>query len=137
MQKTREKKIRVGIATDIGAGTSYSLLQTLSEAYKVMQLQGQKFTPWDALYLATLGGARALSLDHLIGNFEPGKEADFVVLDPQATLLQARQFNRAENSADLLFSLIVLGDERSISHTYVEGRLVHERAGNKENFQEK
>ncbi|MBU8871427.1 MAG: guanine deaminase [Gemmatimonadales bacterium] len=134
MQKAREKKIRIGMATDIGGGTTYSMLQTLSEAYKVMQLQGQRFTPWDAFYLATLGGARALSLDHLIGNFDTGKEADFVVLDPQATPLQTRQFKRAENSADLLFSLIVLGDERSISHTYVDGCLVHERPVKEKTF---
>ena len=127
MQQARDKKIRVGMATDIGAGTSYGILQTLSEAYKVMQLQGQRFSPWDALYSATLGGAKALSLDHLIGNFDLGKEADFVVLDPQATALQTRQFKQAKTPADLLFSLIVLGDERSISHTYVDGRLVHER----------
>lgn len=127
MQRARDHGVRVGVATDIGAGTTYSMLQTLGEAYKVMQLQSQRFTPWDALYAATLGGAQALSLDHLIGNFDPGKEADFVVLDPQATPLQARQFLRAENTMDLLFSLFILGDERSISHTYVDGRLVHER----------
>jgi len=125
------------MATDIGAGTSYGMLQTLSEAYKVMQLQNQKFTPINALYSATLGGAKALSLDHLIGNFEVGKEADFVVLDPEATELQARQFKRAGSSADILFSFMVLGDERSISHTYVDGCLVHERSHNTDNFQEK
>lgn len=137
MQQANERNIRVGLATDIGAGTSFSMLQTLSEAYKVLQLQGQKLTPWNALYSATLGGAKALSLDHLIGNFNPGKEADFVVLDPQATTIQARQFKKVKNTADLLFSLIVLGDERSISHTYVDGCLVHERSGQPENIQEK
>lgn len=127
-QRARDHGIRVGIATDIGAGTTYSILQTLGEAYKVMQLQQQRFTPWDALYTATLGGARALSLDHLIGNFDPGKEADLVVLDPQATRLQARQFRLTGDTMDSLFRLLILGDERSISHTYVNGRLVHERS---------
>ncbi len=130
MQKSRAKNIRVGLATDIGGGTSYSMLQTMSEAYKVMQLQRQNLSPWDALYCATLGGAKALSLDHLIGNFDVGKEADFVVLDPQATALQAQQYNRVESLADLFFSLVILGDERSISHTYVSGSLVHERSVN-------
>lgn len=128
MQKAREKNIRVGMGSDVGGGTSFSMLQTLSEAYKVMQLQGQRFSPWDAFYLATLGGAEALSLDHLIGNFDSGKEADFVVLDPQATALQARQYERITDPADLIFSLIVLGDERSVSHTYVNGCLVHKRS---------
>ena len=134
MEKAREKKARVSLATDIGGGTSFSMLQTLSEAYKVMQLQKQRFTPWDAFYSATLGGARALSLDHLIGNFDQGKEADFIVLDPKASVLQAQQYKKIEKLADLLFSLFVLGDERSISSTYVDGCLVHERFENNETF---
>ena len=134
MQKAREKRIRVGMGTDIGAGTTYNMLKTLGEAYKVMQLHRQRFAPSEALYSATLGGARALSLDHLIGNFEMGKEADFVVLDPQATVLQARQFEKADNPAEIFFSLMVLGDERSISHTYVDGCLVHERSVKEKTF---
>lgn len=127
LEQALARKIKIGMATDIGGGTSFNMLRTLSEAYKVMQLQSKSFSPWDALYLATLGGAKALSLDHLIGNFDIGKEADFVVLDPKATTLQARRSEKSKDVADLLFSLIVLGDERSISHTYVDGRLVHER----------
>ena len=83
--------VRVGLATDVGAGTSFGLLQTLNEAYKVLQLNGQSLPPLRALYLATLGGARALYLDDRLGNFSPGKEADFVVLDPAATPLMARR----------------------------------------------
>jgi len=127
LNHARDKKVRVGMATDIGGGTSFNMLQTLSEAYKVMQLQKQKFSAYEAFYAATLGGARALSLDHVIGNFTVGKEADFVVLDPGATLLQAKRSEISGNIADLLFNFIILGDDRSISHTYVDGRLVHER----------
>ncbi len=137
MKQARKLGIRVGIATDIGAGTSFGMLRTLSEAYKVLQLQNQSFSPWDAFYSATLGGAKALSLDHLIGNFALGKEADFVILDPQATELQRRQYQRADSLADILFSLMILGDDRSIYHTYVDGRLVHDRSSSTENFQEK
>jgi guanine deaminase len=122
-----EKKIQVGMATDIGGGTSFSMLKTLSEAYKVMQLQQQKLSAYEAFYLATLGGAKALSLDHAIGNFNVGKEADFVVLDPAATVLQAKRTEKSKNIADLLFSLIILGDDRSIFHTYVDCKLVYER----------
>ena len=122
-----DKKMNVGMATDIGGGTSFNMLQTLSEAYKVMQLQKQNFSAYEAFYLATLGGAKALSLDHVIGNFSIGKEADFVVLDPAATVLQAKRSEKSKNVADLLFSLIILGDDRSIFHTYVDGRLVHKR----------
>ncbi len=127
MQQAKDSRVRVGMATDVGGGTSFSILHTLSEAYKVLQLQGQEFTPWDALYFATLGGAEALSLDHVIGNFDIGKEADFVVLNTEATDLQAKQRHRTE-MADIFFNLIVLGDERNISHTYVGGYLVHERS---------
>lgn len=127
--RARRHGIRVGVATDVGGGTSFSMLRTLGEAYKVVQLQGQKLTPWDAFYTATLGGARALSLDSFVGSFEAGKEADFVVLDPQATPLQARQYRQEQDPADLVFGFFVHGDDRSISHTYVGGRLVHERSG--------
>ncbi len=125
--RARRHGIRVGVATDVGGGTSFSMLRTLSEAYKVVRLQDQKMTPWDAFYSATLGGARALSLDHQVGSFDVGKEADCVVLDPQATDLQARQYRQDRPVEDLFFSFITHGDDRSISHTYVGGRLVHER----------
>ncbi|MEA3467691.1 MAG: guanine deaminase [Thermodesulfobacteriota bacterium] len=130
LNHARDKKVKVGMATDIGGGTSFNMLQTLSEAYKVMQLQKQKFSAYEAFYLATLGGAKALSLDHLIGNFTIGKEADFVVLDPAATTLQAKRSEKSKNVADLLFSLIILGDDRSIFHTWVDGNLVYERIKN-------
>ncbi|MEL6855092.1 MAG: guanine deaminase, partial [Cyanobacteria bacterium J06607_13] len=83
--KDPAQPIKIGLGTDIGGGTSFSLLHTAGEAYKVAQLQRQTLTPFQALFLATLGGAQALSLDALLGNFTPGKEADFIVLDPQAT----------------------------------------------------
>ena len=130
LNHAREKKIKVGMATDVGGGTSISMLKTLGEAYKIMQLQKQKLSAYEAFYLATLGGAKALSLDHVIGNFSIGKEADFVVLDPAATALQAKRSEKSKNIADLLFSLIILGDDRSISHTYVDGKLVYERKRN-------
>lgn len=125
-----EKNISTGIASDIGGGTSISLLETLTDAYKVMQLQKQNLSAYEAFYLATLGGAQALSLDQKLGNFDIGKEADFIVLDPEATTLQAMRTKKSKNIADLLFSLIILGDDRSVFHTYVDGNLVYERNTN-------
>lgn len=119
--------VRVGLATDVGAGTSFSMLQTLNEAYKVLQMNGQKLSPYRAFYLATLGSARALYLDDRVGNFEPGKEADFLVLDPAATPLMARRMERAEDLAERLFVLMMLGDDRSVAATYVMGALAQER----------
>ncbi len=119
--------MRVGMGTDVGAGTSFGMLQTLAEAYKVAQLQGQRLSPYRALYLATLGGARCLRLDGAIGNFLPGKEADFVVLDPAATPLQERRVRRAREWPQRLFSLMMLGDDRSVVATHVLGEPRHRR----------
>jgi len=85
--KAREYPLKVAIATDVGAGTSLSLLANPDEAYKVAAFNDHKLSPFQAFYLATLGGAKSLSLDDKIGNFMPGKEADFVVLDFSATPL--------------------------------------------------
>ena len=120
-------KVNVGLGTDVGAGTSFSLLHTLNEAYKVMQLQGAKLSPFKSLYLATLGGARALRLEDKIGNLQPGSEADFVVLDFNATPLLAYRMSQATNIEEKLFVLMTLGDDRTVSETYSAGRMVHKR----------
>lgn len=114
-------RLRVGIGSDVGGGTSLSLLQTLGEAYKVLQLQHQNLPPARALYLATLGGARALYLDDRIGNFTPGKEADFIVIDPAGSRLSQRRLRSSGDAADALFALLYLGDERHIAETFVNG----------------
>lgn len=122
-QQAFEAGVRVGIGTDVGGGTSFSMLRTLDEAYKVSQLAGRKLAPLRAFYLATLGGATSLYLDDRIGNFDVGKEADFVVLDPAATPLLARRLARAETLAEKLFALMVMGDDRAVHATHVLGRL--------------
>ena len=117
----------VGLGTDIGAGTSFSQLQTLNEAYKVLQLQGQTLAPYKARYLATLGGARALYLDDRIGNLQPGKEADFVVLDYKATPLLDYRLSQAKTLQERLFALMILGDDRVVKETFAAGESVHRR----------
>lgn len=118
----RGSGVRVGLATDVGGGTSFSMLRTLSEAYKVLQLQGQPLPPLRGLYLATLAGAEALYLDDRIGNLVPGKEADFVILDPRATPLLARRIERADTIDERFFALTMLGDDRAVAAVYVLGR---------------
>jgi guanine deaminase len=113
----------MGIGTDVGAGTSFSILETLNEAYKVVQMDHAKLSALDGFYLATLGGARALSLDDKIGNFLPGKEADFVVIDPLATDLLKMRFQDGGPLEHQLFALMMLGDERHIAATYIAGKL--------------
>jgi guanine deaminase len=117
----RRHGVRIGLGTDVGAGTSLSMLHTQADAYKVVQLQGGRLSPLSALYHATLGGARALYLDERIGNFEPGKEGDFVVLDLAATPLLARRVEHAATLTERLFALAMLGDDRSIAATYLMG----------------
>jgi guanine deaminase len=123
LQSMVDAGIRIGLATDVGGGTSMSMLRTMSEAYKVLHLQGQSLPANRALYLATLGAATALHLDHAIGNFEPGKEADFIVLDADASHITARRAASAESLDELLFALIFLGDDRNITATYVGSAL--------------
>ena len=123
----RRHGVHVSLGTDVGGGTSFSMLRTLHEAYKVLQLAGQTLDVFDAFYLATLGGARSLALDSHIGNLTPGKEADFVVLDPAATPLLARRFGRARNLEEQLFVLMMLGDDRTVASTYVLGERAHAR----------
>jgi len=119
--------VRVGIGTDVGAGTSLSLLQTLGEAYKVGQLRGQALDPFRALYLATMGGARLIGIGEKVGALQVGQEADFVVLDCAATPLLAHRTTGA-SLHDRLFALQILGDARAIVRTYVLGRLAWARS---------
>ncbi|CAM3429568.1 guanine deaminase [Rouxiella silvae] len=128
LQTSWQKRVRLGIGTDVGAGTTFNMLQTLSEAYKVGQLQKYRLSAFEAFYHATLGGARALHLDDKIGNFDVGKEADMVVLDPSATALQQLRSGNSKTLAERLFVLMTLGDDRNIYRTLVDGKVVYQRA---------
>jgi len=127
LTRAENKKVNVGFGTDTGAGTSFSLLQTINEAYKTQQLRGHPLSALKSLYLATLGGARTLDLDGVIGNFEPGKEADFVVLDYRSTPILALRLERCNRLADKLFVLAILGDDRAVKATYVLGKEAYRR----------
>lgn len=131
--KSPETPVKVGLGTDVGAGTSFSILQTANEAYKVAQLRRQKLSSFKALFLATLGGAKALSLDDRIGNFDIGKEADFLVLDLRSTPLMAYRNPEAiatnlEELADQTFALIMMGDDRAVHSTYIMGELAYSKS---------
>lgn len=128
LTKAEQKNIRVGLGTDVGAGTSFSQLQSLNEAYKIMQLQGKKLSAFKGLYLATLGGAESLSIQDKVGNFESGKEADFVVLNWQPTELQKLRQQHSTTLEDKLFALMLLGDDRNVESTYVAGQQVYQQS---------
>jgi len=117
----------VSLATDVGGGTSFSMLVTMNELYKVGRMSGVHLAAQRMFYMATLGGARALQLEGTIGNFSAGCEADFIVLDPKATPLLARRSATTDSLEEQLFALAMLGDDRSITATYSAGVCVHTR----------
>jgi guanine deaminase len=120
--KARKFQTRMGIGTDVGGGSSFSMLQTLKAAYKAATIQNLKLSPLESFYYLTLGNARALSLDDKIGNFVVGKEADFIVLDLECTPLITSKMAQAKSLEDQLFNLLVLGDDRAIHATYILGK---------------
>lgn len=128
LNKTWQQQVKVGLGTDVGAGTSFSLLQTVNEAYKVQQLQGDKLSAFESLYHATLGGAKALDLDDKLGNFNVGKEADFVVLNIKPTALQQLRQSRSKSLEDSLFALFTMGDDRNIEATYIYGQKAYSQS---------
>ncbi|MBU2981299.1 guanine deaminase [Lentibacter algarum] len=117
----RAKGIESGIATDIGGGTSYSMLQTLNEGYKVLQLQQQQMHPYTAFDWITRGNAEVLGLRDDIGTLEAGSAADMVVLDAGATPEMRLRQERVESLAEELFLLMIMGDDRAVAQTYVAG----------------
>jgi guanine deaminase len=116
--------VNVGFGSDIGAGTTFSMLSTINEGYKTQQLRGDILSPYQSFYLATLGGAVALDLEGTIGNFKAGNEADFIVLDYHATPLMDRRIKHCMNLTEKLFILSMLGDERHVKATHIMGELV-------------
>ncbi|RNC94848.1 MAG: guanine deaminase [Oricola sp.] len=113
--------IQSAIATDIGAGTSYSMLQTLNEGYKVLQLQSQSLHAMRGFHWMTRGNAEVLGLADRIGTLDEGTEADIVVLDARATPAMALRMDRVETLAEELFVLLVMGDDRAVAQTYIAG----------------
>jgi guanine deaminase len=118
----REKPVRIGVATDIGGGSSYSMLKTLDEAYKIQQLLGERLNPLDSFYHMTRGNAEALSLVDRIGTLDAGTDADLVVLDAAATPSMKLRMETISTLPEELFLLQTLGDDRSVVETYVAGR---------------
>ena len=113
--------VRVGLATDTGGGTSYSMFDTMKSAYEVAQRRGDTLTPAQLWWLATSGSARALKLDTQVGNIAVGMDADLILIDREATPLLARRVQRASSIAETLFSLIVLADDRAVAEVISAG----------------
>ncbi len=127
LEATKTFNVNVSVATDVGGGTSFSMLQTLNEAYKICQLKDYSLDARQAFYMMTLGNAKTLQLDDKIGNFEAGKEADFVVVDLESTPLMQRKQSKCKTLDEVLFSLMMLGDDRAISETFVAAKQVYKK----------
>lgn len=120
--------LRTALATDVGGGTSYSMLRTAGTAYEVLRLGGQNLSSLQAFYMITLGNARALGLEAHIGALASGRDADLIVLDSRATPAMAHRMETVEGSlSEELFVLLMLGDDRSVRATYVAGQRLHAR----------
>ncbi len=122
-----DTRIRVGLATDLGAGTSFSQLQTLNESYKVCQLNGFSLSAGHAFYLATRGSAQSLYLEDTIGSIAPGMEADLCVLDLKSTPIIDYRMKYAKDLEEILFIQMIMGDDRANRATWVNGKLAYDR----------
>ena len=125
--KAERRPVTVGLGTDVGGGTSFSLLQTMNEAYKMAQLGKISVTAIQSFYLATLGSAEALGMADRVGTLQVGHDADIIVLDPRATPLLELRSEVAESFEELLFALMICADDRAIEATYVAGETVYLR----------
>ncbi|WP_105102181.1 guanine deaminase [Microbulbifer pacificus] len=125
--KDPKRPVRVGIGTDLGAGTSFSILSTLNEAYKAAQLNGKALTAGHAFYFATRGTARAMYIDDKVGSIAPGMEADVIVLDMKSTPIIDYRMQFVEDIHEALFIQMTLGDDRAVQATYIAGKLQYEQ----------
>lgn len=130
---SQKNNVLTGLGTDVGGGTSLSMLKVMGAAYNVTQLRKAfsdapenipSLSPMENWYMATLGGAKALSLDSVIGSFMPGKEADFIILDPQSEGVLKIRTDRSESIESKIFALEIMGDDRTVKHTYIMGKKV-------------
>ena len=126
--RARAAAVPIGFGSDVGGGTRLGIAPTAAEAYKVLQLQRQSFPAWQALFVATLGAARALGFDSDIGRLASGYEADLIVLDPRSTPLMAHRTGLAADPEEELFAMLTLADDRLVRETWVAGRRVYRRA---------
>ncbi|MCS5592381.1 MAG: guanine deaminase [Gammaproteobacteria bacterium] len=119
--------ITTSLASDVGGGDSFSMFSVMNEAYKICKLNGNNLDPVQAFYLTTLAGAKVLNMDDCIGNFETNKEADFVVLDLNASELIKQRLKSANSIDDILFCLMTLGDARLVSRVYILGQCAYQK----------
>jgi len=129
LRRHRDAGVHVALGTDVGGGTGFGVMKEALQAYLMQRVAAEAvvLTPADLLYLSTLAGAEALGLDNEIGNFEPGKAADFVYLDPPPASVLAEVCDRSEDLTHTLAALFTLAGQESIAEVRVQGRIVYQR----------
>ena len=125
--KKSTRPVRTGLATDIGAGTSFSQMQSMNESYKIAQLDGYSLSPYHAYYLATRGAAESLSMENKIGSIKEGMEADLVVLNLKSTELIDFRMKYCKDISEALFIQMMMADDRATSAVYVAGELAFQK----------
>jgi guanine deaminase len=123
-----QRGIDVGLATDVGGGSSFSMFHTMKAAYEVAQRRGVSLSPVHLWWLATQGAARALGIGDKVGNLAVGLEADAVVLDLESTPILRHRMARTESITEAMFAQIVLADDRAVKSTLSSGKAVYDRA---------
>jgi len=121
-ERLMEAGIPVGFASDVGGGPQICLLHTMADAYKVLQLQGYPLSAKEAFFQVTKGNAQVLQIDSFVGDFTPGKEADFILIDPEKSPEVSRRVARAQTIDERLFALMMLGDARVIAQASTLGQ---------------
>lgn len=115
--KSAQRPVHVGLVTDLGAGTSFSILQTMNEAYKAAQMNGTPYSSLHSFYLAARGTAEALGLAGKIGSIEAGMEADLAVINLKLTPIIEYRMRYAKSLEEVLFIQMTLADDRAIAAT--------------------
>jgi guanine deaminase len=127
LDKLEQHGINVALASDVGGGDSFSMFDVMNQAYKICRLNDYNLDPVKAFYLTTLAAAKVINMSDCLGNFESNKEADFIVLDLNATELLTQRLKTASNINDLLFCLMTLGDDRLVSKVYILGQCAYQK----------
>jgi guanine deaminase len=123
-RELEEKGVRTAIATDVGGGTSFSMLRTLDEAYKIQQLENYSLNPLASYFWSTMGNDECLGLQNQIGSIKAGSYADLIVLNSESTSLMRHRMEKCRTIEEELFILQTLGDDRAIDAVFISGKKI-------------
>ena len=127
MEELNQTTVKIGLGTDTGGGTSFSMLKTMAETYKISQLNNYVIHPIQLHWLATQGSAVALNIDDKVGNIKIGNYADIVAIDLESTAEIKQRYIQSNSFFEQYFPTIIMGDERAIKAVWINGNLIHSK----------